>query len=145
MSQFFNSHEISYTEATRAYLRIRGFAEDPDLISIKLPIAGSRFWKKGQQLTPRKTNGAADNGWELQSALPDDHELTDHVKHLIDLIRPYKAVLESITDAEDQLSFELVCVIQGDNANPSFSLGNNLLKEVAMLGFSLEVDIYAIE
>lgn len=79
-----------------------------------------------------------ENVWVLRSTRDPEKPLSEHLQELVERLLPYFERLEMVID---RCEFIFDCVIEGDD-NPELNFPPQLIKSIAKLNASLDVDLY---
>lgn len=126
------------------YLRIIDgkYLSLPEEITTITGIQPTRIWHKGD-IRPKTIIREKENGWELQSKLPKEKPLIEHVEHLLSSIEQSHELFKTITA---RYYTELSCVVYFDESEslPEIHFDSNLIKKLAELNVSIDIDLYGI-
>lgn len=98
-----------------------------------------RSWHIGDQ-RPKTRIMEKENGWLLSSGLEESASLEEHLAALLEKLQPISGRIASVASIAN---IELSCAIYSET-QPALSFGSDVIREVANLRASLDVDIYVI-
>jgi len=124
----------------RVAIVITGFSCDPDDITRVLGVRPTDVWRRGDTIPP-STRRRVSNGWRLESSLPRDRSLEEHVTTILDRVSPSLHSLQELTTRPE---IELACAVYFGNQAPEMYLAPPLLARIAQFGASLDVDLYSL-
>ncbi|MFE4546952.1 DUF4279 domain-containing protein [Streptomyces sp. NPDC056785] len=113
-------------------------------ISGRLGIPADQQFERDSPMSPRNPTGARreTSVWLRRSGLPDDSDLTDHVRVLVALVDGHREELASLSadcDLELRLGFG------SEKGQGGCVLPAPLLSEVGALGLDIVLDLYPPE
>ncbi|MFD8735944.1 DUF4279 domain-containing protein [Streptomyces sp. NPDC059618] len=113
-------------------------------ISGRLGIPADQQFERGTLMSPRNPTDARrqTSVWLRRSGLPDDSDLTGHVRVLVALVDPHREELESLSADCD---LELCLGFGSENGQGGCVLPASLLSEVGALGLDVVFDLYPPE
>jgi uncharacterized protein DUF4279 len=135
---------------SRASLVVLSVERTADDITAQLGILPDRWWRAGevgshpQDPRWRPSRPKHFNGWELGSRLAEEAPPDAHVVDLLDVIGDAAERVADIAADQRIHSVRLWLAHHSDNVNPGFSLNTDLMKRLARLGASLDIDVYAL-
>jgi hypothetical protein len=110
----------------------------PEEITRLTGITPTTTWHKGEAtqgtILLRKTNG-----WVLQSALPRESPLADHVNSLLTAVEPFRTQLRELTEKYFSL---LACAVYFDQHAPEVHLDARTIAKLGTLNLGLDIDLY---
>ncbi|MEV4125744.1 DUF4279 domain-containing protein [Nocardia sp. NPDC049707] len=110
-------------------------------ISARLGIVADKQFEQGSLMSPRNSASARRKNslWLRHSGLPNDSDLADHVRALVDLLDECREGLASLSgDCE----MELFLGFGSDHGQGGCALPADLLADVAALGLDIVLDLY---
>lgn len=113
----------------------------PEQITEQLGICPSKTWHKGD-LVPNTSIRKRENGWEIESTLPKEVLPSEHIQHILSVIKP---AYFQFQDYSQKYYCELSCAIYFDEERPDIFLDKNLMRQLADLNLNLDIDIYNVE
>lgn len=127
---------------TSACIRISSLEVDPTFISTALGLAPTRQHLRGELRSPRNPNSSIfeQSVWVLESALPDNADLADHISSLVSVLESRKHQLNEI--ARRTTGIDLFCMFSSENGQGSTQFTPVLLGRVAALNVDLTIDLY---
>ena len=120
------------------YLTITDFDCDPDEISNLLKLTPTKIYRIGELRIPQSILRNRTNGWKLKSSLSQS-TIEEQVEHLLEQIRP---CYEIITELGKKYEIEISCHVHCGVHIPAIHFNNNIIKQLAQLNASIDVDIY---
>ncbi len=78
-----------------------------------------------------------ENVWVITSTKKESNILSEHIRELLDRIKPFSDKLLKLQNCEIQFD----CIIEGDE-NPELSFSNDLMRDISNLNASLDIDMY---
>ncbi|MFJ8045452.1 DUF4279 domain-containing protein [Kitasatospora sp. NPDC096147] len=113
-------------------------------ISGRLGITADHQFERGSLMSPRNPASARRESsvWIRRSGLPDDSDLTDHVRVLVALVDGRRAELAGLSVDCD---LELLLGFGSENGQGGCVLPARLLAEVGALGLDIVLDLYPPE
>ncbi|MEW6620618.1 MAG: DUF4279 domain-containing protein [bacterium] len=124
------------------YMRITDskYLSLPEEITTTTNIQPTRIWHRGD-LRPKTVIKEKENGWELQSKLPKEKPLREHVEHLLSSIEPSLELFKTITA---RYYTELSCAgyFSESEPFPEIHFDSDLVKRLAELNVNIDIDIY---
>ena len=79
--------------------------------------------------------------WALDSHLPWEQPLSDHLDHLCDAVETKVEALRNLVD--DGYSMDFFCFVEVENGQGGVLLEPHILARLAQLPVELDLDIYA--
>jgi hypothetical protein len=127
-------------EAVGASVALRLFAEnlEPDVLSLQLGVQATFAYRTGDCVSPRSGTRRRQGTWQLESTLPEDRPLEEHIRAVLAKIRCSPEDWEMATTG---MSRDLFCGVFVESQSSGVSLGAATLQEVAKRGLSLEFDL----
>ncbi|MFD8425418.1 DUF4279 domain-containing protein [Streptomyces sp. NPDC059466] len=113
-------------------------------ISGRLGIPADQQFERDSLMSPRNPTSARreTSVWLRRSGLPDDSDLTDHVRVLVTLVDGHREELASLSTDCD---LELRLGFGSENGQGGCVLPAPLLAEVGALGLDIVLDLYPPE
>jgi hypothetical protein len=96
---------------------------------------GVTVWKKGDKVQGSLITRKQD-GWELESTLPKENSLSEHVKNIIQCVYP-----NLLTIARDSVKLSAAVYMYGLD-RPSLRIDAEAIRKLAELGAELDIDLY---
>ena len=138
--------EIAPAPSVRASLVLRGFGEDPELITRVLGRTPSRSGRAGEALLLPTGSPSRwiirDTYWSLHSRLDPRAELSSH---LGDIFSRLGEARHSFGQLPPGTTVALRCTVIPDGALPLISLAAPSLAMLSDLGAVLEIDIISVD
>jgi hypothetical protein len=78
------------------------------------------------------------NGWVLNSGLPESSSLEDHINALLERVASGSDRIRSLSEVAE---VELSCVVYGEHM-PALNFAPRVVHRIAQLGASLDIDLY---
>ena len=122
-----------------AGLRIFGDTLPPEAIGPTLGLAATRMHLKGELLSPKHKAVRRKSSWHLDSPLPDDSNMVDHLKWLLDSLEPKRDVVKELCK---QYEVDFFCGFSSGHGQGGFTLDTVTLARLAELGVPLALDLY---
>ena len=79
----------------RARLHLTGFLESPEEITDRLGIQPTEVWRIGDPID-KTIRRFPENGWSISSGVDSSAELSVHIVHLLEGVRPAKELIRSL-------------------------------------------------
>lgn len=132
------------TKWTAGSIRITSRTVTAREVSDRLGLTADRQFERGSLLSTRNPGGARreTSVWIRSSGLPDDSDLTDHVRTLVELVDGRREELASLSAA---CTLDLVLGFGSENGQGGGVLPAHLLAEVGALGLDIVLDLYPPE
>jgi hypothetical protein len=113
----------------------RVYSLNPEELSTTTQVSATRIGRHGDQ----RRNGRYEtcNFWELRSALPEDAAPHEHVKNVLDRLRP---AWDRFVEVSKRYHATMHLVIKGQN--PGMVLSSAEILQLAELHATLDVDAY---
>jgi uncharacterized protein DUF4279 len=129
---------------SRASLRLVSEVLPPDAISDALGTEFDHSYRLGDQVSPKNSPWVLRNkhGCFLESGLPSDQPLPDHLISLAGKIRPFAMKLVNIRDRVDA---DVFCGFASSNGQGGFTLTPDLLASFVEWNLPLTLDLYPPE
>lgn len=128
-----------------AWFLVRDFESHPKEITDQLGIEPTDIKVKGEYKLIGKKNPQKiinrENLWILDSELSKKSSLEDHLKQLLNKVKPYR---QNFIELAQKYKLELNCAVYYYEANPGIFLESDIIKEVSELNASLNLDIYCL-
>ena len=102
---------------------------------VKSISEGVTVWKKGDKVQGSLITRKQD-GWELESTLPKENSLSEHVKSIIQCVYP-----NLLTIARDSVKLSAAVYMYGLD-RPSLRIDAEAIRKLAELGAELDIDLY---
>lgn len=118
-------------------LKIRSVSITPEEIESTLMLRADRSWHIGTT-RPKTIIREKDNGWLLESALPQHVDLEDHIASLAAKLRPMQEHLQAIAR---NATIEMSCVIYAEH-EPALYFSVDTIQALGELGAGLDIDLY---
>lgn len=115
----------------------------PDDITRRIGIKPYKTHVKGDK--PKNKNISfrfKDNLWEIKSNLPYSYSLEEHIKDLLNQLRPHKS---QITKNRTDLKKSFVATIFCKDNRPGYIIDEDIIKEISEYNASIDLDIYCPE
>ena len=124
----------------RTIVRLHIFGEaTPELLDAQLGIRCDSSWRKGDR-RGRTLIIEKENGWSLDSGLPESESLENHCRALLERLSGHYAEIRKVSESD---SVELSCVLYSDSP-PALNFERSVMEAVSLLGASLDIDLYII-
>ena len=121
-------------------LKILSVTYTPDQITSITGLRCDRSWlvgdKRGNTTILEKCNG-----WILNSNLPKDASLVDHIENVLEQAGPVASNLRALSEYAE---VELSCVIYSFSP-PALNFKCEIIERINTLGASLDIDLYILE
>ncbi|MEU7005417.1 DUF4279 domain-containing protein [Streptomyces sp. NPDC046332] len=132
------------TKWSAGSLRITSRTVTAEEVSGRLGITADQQFERDSLTSPRNPAGARRETsiWIRRSGLPDDSELTDHVRALVELVDGRREELASLSV---DCNLELCLGFGSDNGQGGCVLPARLLAEVGAIGLDVVLDLYPPE
>jgi hypothetical protein len=128
------------TETIIVRLKILSVIHTPDQITSITGMRCDRSWlvgdKRGKTTIVEKCNG-----WILNSKLPKDACLVDHVENVLEQAAPVASMIRTLAENAE---VELSCVIYSFSP-PALNFKSEVIERINSLGASLDIDLYRLE
>jgi hypothetical protein len=124
---------------SRASLRILGEDLQPGEIEVLLDLKATRTHSRAESRTREDTAIWLDSLWLLESPLPQDCDLPEHLDWLLDALEPKLYVLSSLSR---KYRVDLFCGFSSSSGQGGFTLDNARLSRIARLGVPMVLDLY---
>lgn len=114
----------------------------PEEITTITGIQPTRIGRKGELIGKTIMRREA-YCWELESKLPKEKPLMEHVKYLLSIIEPSVELFKPITA---RYYTELACAVYLSESEslPEIHFDSDLIKRLAELNVSIDIDLYII-
>lgn len=122
-----------------AGLRIFGETLRPEGIGPMLGLTATRTHLKGELLSAKHKTVRRKSSWHLDSPLPDDSDMVDHLKWLLDSLEPKRDVIRELSREYD---VDLFCGFSSGSGQGGFALDSVTLARLSELGVPLLLDLY---
>jgi len=128
-----------------ADVRILDFPYHPDVITEQVGIQPTKTWLQGDLI--RRPNGPRykQNGWKLSSDVDKHVEFGEHIRSLIEQIKPH---LERFTKISNQYYTELSCAVymyfDSDESTPWLHFTKEELHFFDQIGAVVDFDLYVL-
>lgn len=122
-------------------ISLHGETIDPGTVTEILGIQPTRSHRRGDPIGARTQATRTAHYWSLQSPLREDASLDAHVAWLVAQLEPHAKFIREYGVRGEQARLCIGCFLTGDQGG--FTLREDILATVALLGMSLYVDIYA--
>jgi hypothetical protein len=126
---------------TYVRLKVRSRNLSPDQISSAIGMPYDKAWKTGDG-RDKTIIVEKDNGWIVHSGLPEHDDLEMHMDALLKRLAPFKQRIAAISAEGDVVEFS--CVIYSQTA-PALWFSKETISAIALMGASLDVDLYRTE
>ena len=125
-------------------IRIMSQAVSAREISVRLGLTAGGEFERGSLMSPRNPASARRESsvWVLQSGLPDNSDLAEHVRALVGLVDGCR---EELGRLSDDCELELFLGCGSETGRGGCVLPTDLLAEVASLGLDIVLDLYPPE
>ena len=122
---------------------LRGVDLNPDDVTRLLGLQPTEAWRVGDRITAiRVPRFFSDSAWRLHSGLPDTTDLEEQVKSLLDRLEP---VWDVAVELGKKHYAEFSCVVYSYGGDrPAISFDNEVIKRLAELNATLDVDLYIL-
>ena len=127
-------------------LVLQGESLDPDAITQQLSLQPSKSYRKGDsmpgahKMPPEVRARLYKHGsWQLKSRLEPQSELEEHVRDLLEQVRPCQDAMRVLAQ---QYGGDIDCAAYGYEYVPALWLPAEILAEVGALGLSLGISVY---
>ncbi|MEK7517935.1 MAG: DUF4279 domain-containing protein [Patescibacteria group bacterium] len=128
-----------------AWFLVSGFECHPEEITKQIGVSPTEVHIKGEYRIIGKKKKIKrmnkKNSWVLDSPLPKNAPIEKHLKHLLDIIKPYK---QNFIDVAKKYELQFNCAVYYYEANPGICLESNIMKEISELNIPLYFDIYCM-
>jgi hypothetical protein len=118
-----------------------GFECDPEEITARVGITPTETWRTGDFVTKKAVMKHKSNGWQLDSKLEQTAELEDHIKSVLEQLKPsWQSLIEISIDCYVEIS----CAIHlySDNQLPAIHFNKEMVQEFAELNTDIDIDLY---
>lgn len=123
----------------RASLRIFGETLKPEEVGAKLGLVATRSHLKGERRSKRHTSIWHESGWLLESPLPKESNMPEHLKWLLDAV---ETRIEVLGELSGKYKVDLFCGFSSGNGQGGFELDSATLGRLARLKIPLNLDLY---
>ena len=121
-------------------LCVFGFGDDPGVVTSVLGIAPTTAWAKGDPLPRHPKARRTHSRWTLQSPLPLQAHVDDHIEALLSLLEP---LTERIRDCAERFPTEFGCAIYYyQDFTPGIHFSEQAVQRTAALGLAIDLDLY---
>ncbi len=121
-------------------LWVSDFGDDPGVVTEALGIAPTSAWAEGDPLPGGPAIRRTSSVWMLQSPLPLQAHVDDHIEALIPLLEPLK---ERIRDCAGRFSTGIGCAIYYyQDFTPGIHFSQEAVQRIAALGLDIDLDLY---
>jgi hypothetical protein len=128
-------------DEARVSFRVLGDAVQPAQLTRRLGVPPTLTATKGQPDPRRPERLARRTAWVLDSPLPPDRPLADHIEALAGALEPRRAVLRRLArNWSAYVSF--LCSLSSDATNYNLSLPADLLRRIDDLGAGLDLSFW---
>jgi hypothetical protein len=129
---------------TRTHATLRIFHEEgPGSaagVTRSLGVEPTRSHEAGERRTERDPRPWPKAMWSLDSGLPWERQLDEHLTALCDVLGPKREALRRLAEEEHQLDW--FCFVEVQGGQGGIALGPDLLLRMAELPVALDLDIY---
>lgn len=126
-------------------IRIVEFPCHPDLITERLGIQPTKAWLKGGSINHPNGSKYKQNGWELSSSVDKHAEFGEHIRSLIEQLKPH---LERFAEVSNQYYTELSCAVymyfDSDQSTPWLHFTKEELQFFDQIGAAVDFDLYVL-
>jgi len=126
-------------DETNVRLYIFSICKTPEEITEAVGIPCDKFWrigdKRGKSIIKQK-----ENGWALNSGLPNSASLEEHIKKLLERLSPYKEKIRMFAQHED---VQFSCIIYTATRPPLY-FSKKVIQQINYLEASLDIDLYIV-
>lgn len=134
--------EKMYTEVWAAFV-LTGFDLDPDQVTALTGITPSKTWRLGEIINPRAIMRYQHYGWRVKSDLSLSADLEEHVRTVLEQLKPAWPVLVELGRRYD---VEIACVVRSFGGDrPSMHFDKDSVKRIAELNAALDIDLYVFD
>jgi len=113
---------------------------DPDTVTAVTQLTPSDTWRKGDPFGRAGVMRHERSGWSMKSSLPLDRELEDHIRNVLDGLRPRWSSVVPLTEI---YATEIECVVKSYGGDrPALHIDAEVLKSIADLNAALDIDLY---
>ncbi|MFJ3338944.1 DUF4279 domain-containing protein [Streptomyces sp. NPDC086766] len=132
------------TKWSAGSIRITSSTVTAGEISGRLGIMADQQFERDSLMNPRNPISARreTSVWLRRSGLPDDSDLTDHVRALVELVDGHR---EKLAGLSADCDLELCLGFGSENGQGGCVLPARLLAEVGALGLDIVLDLYPPE
>lgn len=136
-----NSSKTSYQEV-RVTFRFVGDHVDPQKITSSMQMQPSAAHAKGDRVAKHPDRVYPTGFWGLESSLPLDRSLEEHLKHMLSVLEPRASTIRSLE--KSGLSASLFCgfFTAKTDSGTVVELGPDTLGRIADLRSAVELHIY---
>jgi hypothetical protein len=141
------SHGYKAYDHTIATLIIYTNDDDPQLITDTTGLSPSSTQKIGDHFrykhgvkSKERKHAVPFSAWYLDSDLLNTDEVEDHIKRLLEMIRPYKETFIGLTQQYTGTKISVGAYFY--NSNPGFWFEPQLMKEICEYEATLDLDLY---
>ncbi|MBI3184967.1 MAG: DUF4279 domain-containing protein [Myxococcales bacterium] len=124
----------------RVSIVLAEFVCDPGAIEGVLGVRPSKTWRAGDRIG-KSSRTYRVNGWALQSELPKDRALQEHVDWL--LARMPRS-LQALKVVSPSWTAEVSCVVYVVEQVPELHLNAKTIGRIAELGAEIDIDLYCL-
>lgn len=125
---------------TRVNLLINNFDCRAEELSSVLGLTPSETWRAGEQYGPAPVHVYKESGWQFDSPLDEPWDVPKHLWWILDQLPATLDILDSVTDSwAVQVGVRVEIY---DAETPVFSFEAPLVRRMADIGASLDIDYY---
>lgn len=138
--------ETIASSSIRASLILRGFGDDPQVITELTGLRPTRAGRAGDPLVgpsgQATTRTVRRTYWSLHSRRDPVASLSEHVS---DILEQLGGAAHRFTRLPEGTTATLDCTVILDDEMPILSLSNELLRQLGDIGAELEIDILSVD
>lgn len=119
---------------------LSGFKCDPEEITRLVGLRPSKTWRMGD-LIEGTIRRDAENGWRIDSGLPNSSSLEEHLDRLLTLLEDKK---ENIAALAESCYSEVSCIVYAIDYVPALTFEKEHLRRIVALGACIDIDLYCM-
>lgn len=132
----------STSDETVVTFRFVGDIVNPPAISSRIGINPTEAYSKGDIVEKHPHRRYPTGYWGLSSLLSSERSLEDHLRYLIDILKPHISAIKKLGDTGVIPNFFCGFFTRNDKLDSFLRLEPDTLFQIAQMGASLEIHIY---
>lgn len=119
---------------------LQGSDLDPSQVTALVGVQPSETWRAGDLVSDRAIVRRKLSGWKINSALPLNAPLEEHVEAVLQQLKPGWL---SLVELGSRNQAKVYCVVRSyGGARPALIFKRGIVKQVAELNAAIEIDLY---
>lgn len=132
-------------EEVRATFRIVGDNVDPVTITSRIGIQPSKAHIKGSTMTKHPSLVYSTGYWGIDSTVPSDRPLEEHLSYLLDLLEPRALLIKEFKEAGFTMGLYCGFFTSDVGLGSIIELEPDILRRITNIDISLELHIYCCD